>query len=481
MSRQELFNDRVFVFLYFAEKQTGPGFTDEEMPFFNDPPLALFPPSYYETTKVFGPLIPESSFSDQGSQPVEVEMVDLFEYYQEQFFKGRDGKDGIFSIGYTDPDDHKRNKKGFGKEYWGEYRITDGNADIVSNEYEIGSVFGRMGNILFENTSNPFIPCRHAYHRAALREGRYLLDRIFHWTPYTDVRQYNLEEMLPRGMPHHHCTSVHFEGYDSGHCTGIPILDWYYSNTGDPDALDMITSFADAICLSEAEKFKSIDQYQTGGLERHLGWPLYTLVQAYLATGDPYYILNAETIVERAYSFLIEVVCPDTSTQKCYGRLLKELVWNSIEDKMEFRFVALGGETFTTAILHHAVAKYSETTDDDSADYQLDAISKFLECLHHEVYDDPQLDKFYKDSRGAEDGVVLELLLASPGILYTGIKIGDTELEGFGRGLIGDFNDWIEDDDGDDQRPLPTAELKQQGQMTNFVLDFMKYYEEEVE
>ena len=55
-------------------------------------------------------------------------------------------------------------------------------------------------------------------------------------------------------------------GYDSGHCTGVPILDWYYGNSGDPDAPGMLTGFADAACISEAEKFLSIDHIPPGWL-----------------------------------------------------------------------------------------------------------------------------------------------------------------------------------------------------------------------
>jgi len=463
------------VFLFFAgQGDTKPAFDSDHLAIFENPPYIRFNESYYEETGVYGPLIPETDFPSAG------EMDKLFEYYQDNFVKAENAQEdpiGILTVGYTNPSETSPdyyNKKGFSKEYWGEYRITDKRDHIVSNEYEIGGVFSRLGSILEEGTTSPPSQ-RDRYFRAAFREGKYLLDRVFHWTPYEDVRQYNLESRLPRGIPHHHWTGVHVRGYDSGHCQGIPILDWYYSNTGDPDALDMLTSFADAICLSEAEKFQSIDQYQLGGLERHLGWPLYSLVQAYNSTGDPYYILNAETLMDRAGSFLIDVKCPDESVQKCYGRLLKEI------DNGKFRYVALGGQTFTTAILNHAVAKYSETTGDDSADYQLGKISEFLECLHHDVSEFPQIKRylFYKDSHGESNGAQLDLLLASPGILYTGNKIADLELEEFGRELIGDFNNW-EDYPAPygDQRPKPSAELKQHGQMTNFVLDFMGYYKE---
>ena len=101
--------------------------------------------------------------------------------------------------------------------------------------------------------------------------------------------------------------------------------------------------------------------------------------------------------------------------------------------------------------------------------------------LHHDVSEFPQIKRylFYKDSHGESNGAQLDLLLASPGILYTGNKIADLELEEFGRELIGDFNNW-EDYPAPygDQRPKPSAELKQHGQMTNFVLDFMGYYKE---
>jgi len=448
------------VFLYLADNDDEYEFTDTHMSFFDDPPLVIFPPSYYEDTRVFGPLIPEYSFS---VSPVQEEMVDLFNYYQDLFVKHGNNQTGVLTLDYhlhTPPSDEKYNKKGFCKEYWQEYRITDRRAHIVSNEYEIGSVFGRLGNILEDDNSR-----RDLYYRAARREGRYLLDRIFHWTPYEDVRQYNEEVWLPKGIPHHHSLSVHLTGYDSGHCQGVPILDWYYGNTGDSDALDMITSFADAICLNEAEKFKSIDQYQMGGLERHLGWPLYTLVQAYLATGDPYYILNAKTIVDKADSFLID--CPNCQDQKCYVRLIKEVSGG------KFKYVALGGQTFTTAVLNQAVAKYHETSGETAASDQSETVGLFLKSLYNDDY-----DRFYKDSyhqSGTPTGIV-NLLMVSPGLKYIGLVKSNQNLESFADKLIQDYND-VEDPD---VRIKPKDELKQHGQITNFVLDFMKYYKEDL-
>jgi len=458
------------VFLFFADQQSTPEFSDDYMPFFNDPPLAIFPPSYYKDTGVFGPLVPESSFSDQDSPPDEEEVAELFAYYQNNFVKAESSTEGIFTIGYTDPDEHEYNKKGFGKEYWQEYRISDHRAHIVSNEYEIGSVFGRLGNILKDSDSQ-----RDLYYRAARREGIYLLDRIFHWTPYQDVRQYNRDDWLPRGIPHHHWTGVHVRGYDAGHCQGIPILDWYYGNTGDRDALDMMTSFADAICISEAEKFKSKDQYQMGGLERHLGWPLYTLVQAYNATGDPYYILNAKTLVDRADSFLI--ACPNcVSGIKCYTRLIKTdgqgaplPLGPDLDEDEEFKYApVLGGETFTTAILNQAVAKYHETTGETAAAVQSETVGMFLKSL----YVDSE-NRFYSDSYHTDqpDDSNVNLILVSPALQYIGSEKPNLSFDIFADQLIKDYNDDVTNDP-------PTGEMKQYGQITNFILDFMKYHEE---
>ena len=221
----------------------------------------------------------------------------------------------------------------------------------------------------------------------------------------------------------------------------------------------MITSFADAICLSEAEKFKSIDQYQTGGLERHLGWPLYTLVQAYNATGDPYYILNAKTLVDRADSFLID--CPNCTDQKCYARLLKE------KDGDKFKYFALGGGTFVTAILNQAVAKYHETTGDDAAAVQSEKVGLYLESLYVDG-----VDRFKSDCYAvASSTPIVNLLLVAPALKYTGLVQSNQILIDLADELIADYNE-------DSNKIEPADELKQQGQITNFVLDFMKYYEE---
>ena len=50
-----------------------------------------------------------------------------------------------------------------------------------------------------------------------------------------------------------------------------------------------------------------------------------------------------------------------------------------------------------------------------------------------EVLVDSQLNLFYKDSCGAGNGVVLDLLLASPRILDTGLRLEVTEPEEFRR------------------------------------------------
>ena len=457
------------VFLFFAANEGSQVFDESYTGLFEDPPFIRFDESYYADTGVYGPLIPESDFSDPGKPPVESEMVDLFAYYQEQFVKGRivgeDHVDGILKIGL----DKDSNKKGMGKEYWGEYRITDQRNQITGNEYEFGSVFARLGHILDADENSD----REKYYRAAFREGQYLLDRLFHWTPYEDVRQYNEEVWLPRGIPHHHSEGVHSTGYDSGHCQGVPMLDWYYGNTGDPDAFDMLTSFADGICLTEAEKFKSIDQYQMGGLERHLAWPLYTLVQTYRATGDLYYILNAKTIVDRADSFLIN--CPQCEYLYCYGRLIKtDGDGNGIppghghSDDKNFKYApVLGGQTFTTAILNQAVAKYYETTGESSAAEQSEKVGLFLKSLY---VDDAR--RFYSDSyhTGMHETAIVNLTLVSPALKYIGLELDNSDLRHFADQLIQDYND-------DDSRIPPTGEMKQQGQITNFVIDFMKYYE----
>ena len=235
----------------------------------------------------------------------------------------------------------------------------------------------------------------------------------------------------------------------------------------------MLTSFADGICLTEAEKFKSIDQYQMGGLERHLAWPLYTLVQTYRATGDLYYILNAKTIVDRADSFLIN--CPQCEYLYCYGRLIKtDGDGNGIppghghSDDKNFKYApVLGGQTFTTAILNQAVAKYYETTGESSAAEQSEKVGLFLKSLY---VDDAR--RFYSDSyhTGMHETAIVNLTLVSPALKYIGLELDNSDLRHFADQLIQDYND-------DDSRIPPTGEMKQQGQITNFVIDFMKYYE----